>query len=347
MAKKNLKIPYTTSTNIFFSYARGIPGAKIIGVTGTKGKSTTASLIYHILKKSGKKAELLGNIGVPMLSAILGKIKKDAIFVLELSSYQLDDIKFSPDIAVLTSLFPEHMDYHHNVKNYYGAKKNIIKYQESGDVFIFNPKNKIMSGWAKQTKAKAVPLVLEKFLEGVNSPLAGEHNKENIRAAVSAVKCFNIPDNKIKRAIEKFKPLPHRLEFIGEFKGIKFYDDAVSTTPESTIMAIKSLKNIDTIFLGGQDRGYNFLQLERIIKKYKIKNAALFPETGKKILKSLKGINVLETESMREAVKFAYKNTGRGNICLLSCASPSYSLWKNFEEKGDQFKKAVQEYGAK
>ena len=348
--RDNLKIPYTTATNIFFSYMRNIPGVKIIGVTGTKGKSTTASLIYHILKKSGKRVELLGNIGTPMLSAIMKKIRKNTIFVLELSSYQLDDIKFSPDIAVVTSLFSEHMDYHHGIKNYYTAKKNIIKYQEPWDFFIFNRNDKKMADWTKQTRAKAVPFVSKKFLNGVTLSLIGEHNKDNIRAAVAAVKYFNIPEDTIKQAIEKFKPLPHRLEFIGKHKGIKFYDDAISTTPESTICAIESLSrtslessikpetHIGTIFLGGQDRGYKFSKLAKTIKKYGIKNVVLFPETGGKIFKSQKGLNILETKSMQKAVEFSYKYTQKGDICLLSCASPSYSLWKDFEEKGDQFK---------
>jgi UDP-N-acetylmuramoylalanine--D-glutamate ligase len=170
----------------------------------------------------------------------------------------------------------------------------------------------------------------------------GEHNKENIRAAVAVAKEFGISDQAIKSAIEKFKPLAHRLEFIGEFKGIKFYDDANATTPEAAILAIKTLKKVDTIFLGGQDRGYDFSQLEKTIKKYKIKNVVLFPESGKRI--KVKGLNVLRTKSMYSAVKFAYKNTEKRKICLLSCASPSYSLWKNFEEKGSQFQKAVRKY---
>lgn len=343
VAKEKLTIPYTTATNIFFSYVRQVPGSKIIGVTGTKGKSTTASLIYHILKKSGKNAMLLGNIGTPMLSAIMEKIKKDTIFILELSSYQLDDIKFSPDIAVATSLFPEHMDYHYNIKNYYAAKKNIIKYQGENDIFIFNPKNKKLVEWSKNTKAKTVPFTSESFLDGVNLPLLGEHNRENARTAITAAKCFDIPDDAIKLALESFKPLPHRLELVGEFRSIKFYDDAISTTPESTILAIDSLskelgQKIGTIFLGGQDRGYKFYKLAKKIKDCGIKNIVLFPDSGRKILKSRKGLNVLETKSMEDAVRFSYKNTQKGETCLLSCASPSYSVWKNFEEKGDQFK---------
>ena len=190
-------------------------------------------------------------------------------------------------------------------------------------------------------RAKVVPFIEESFLDGVNFSLIGEHNRKNIRAAVSVAKELSVSDEIIKMAIEKFKPLPHRLEFIGKFKNIKFYDDAISTTPESTIEAIKSLQGIDTIFLGGEDREYNFFQLEKVIKKYKIKNAVLFPVSGKRILKSEKGLNILKTSSMKQAVIFAYKHTRPGKICLLSCASPSYSLWKNFEEKGDLLKKIV------
>lgn len=160
-------------------------------------------------------------------------------------------------------------------------------------------------------------------------------------------KLFGVRDEDIISAVNNFIGLPHRLEFVGEYNGIKFYDDAISTTPESTIMAIKALKNIDTIFLGGQDRGYKFLELEKNLKKYKIKNIVLFPDSGAKIIKSKNNFNTLKTESMQEAVKFAYKYTKHGKICLLSCASPSYSLWKNFEEKGDEFKKFVKKYSEK
>ncbi|MCX6718354.1 MAG: UDP-N-acetylmuramoyl-L-alanine--D-glutamate ligase [Candidatus Staskawiczbacteria bacterium] len=338
--KNLIKIPYTTATNIFFSNVKEL-GNKIIGVTGSKGKSTTASLIYSILKEGGKNARLLGNIGSPMLGAMTTPIQKDEIFVIELSSYQLDDIKFSPDIAVVTNLFPEHMDYHKGEKNYYDAKKNIINFQNENNTFVYNKNIKKLEEWKEETKAKKIPIANKKFLDGVNLPLIGEHNKENILIAVAVAKELLVSDRVIKTAIENFKPLPHRLEFIGEFKNIKFYDDAISTTPESTIMAIKALKNVDTIFLGGEDRGYNFSQLEKTIKKYRIRNVALFPNSGTKI--KTKGLNALKTKSMEAAVKFAYKYTAPGKICLLSCASPSYSVWKNFEEKGNQFKNFVKE----
>ena len=338
--KDKIKVPYTTATNMFFSEVK-TQGNKIIGVTGSKGKSTTASLIYHMLKEAEKNVFLLGNIGTPMLLVLSQDIKSDAIFVVELSSYQLDDIKFSPNIAVLTNLFPEHMDYHQGIKNYYDAKKNIIKFQQNGDVFVYNAENKKTMGWLKDIKSKAIPFAKSIPLRDSEIPLMGEHNKDNIKVAISVVKEFGVGDETIKSAIKTFKSLPHRLEFVGEFKGIKFYDDAISTTPESTIMAIEAIKNVGTIFLGGQDRGYNFSQLEKTIKKYKIKNVVLFPNSGQRILKSRKGFNILNTKSMEEAVKFAFEFTKKGSICLLSCASPSYSLWKNFEEKGDQYKEFI------
>ncbi|OGZ79767.1 MAG: UDP-N-acetylmuramoylalanine--D-glutamate ligase, partial [Candidatus Staskawiczbacteria bacterium RIFOXYA2_FULL_32_7] len=335
--KKELtEISYTTATNIFL--ANVIENNTIIGITGSKGKSTTSTLIYEILKSAGKDVEFLGNIGKPMLEYLLeNKNVKSKIFVLELSSYQLDDIKFSPHIAVITNLFPEHLNYHGNLKNYYSAKKNIINFQTQNDYFIYNAKNKILNSWLKNYKGKAIPFTKS----NLKSNLLGEHNKSNIASAVEVAKILNISDEIITKVVLNFKGLEHRLEFIGEFKGIKFYDDAISTTPESTIMAIKSVPNIGTIFLGGQDRGYNFTQLEKIMKKYKIKNIVLFPNSGKRILKSTKGLNILNTKQISEAVKFAYKHTAKGSVCLLSCASPSYSLWKNFEEKGNQFKKFV------
>src|SRR3989339_65975 len=340
IAKSFVKVPYTTATNIFFSKNKNTT----VGITGSKGKSTTASLIYSILKEAGKNVRILGNIGNPMLSALSEPIRENEIFVLELSSYQLDDIDFSPNIAVVTNLFPEHMDYHIGLDNYYNTKKNIIRFQNKTDTFIYNQKNAKLRKWVSDAKGKTVSFSDKIDIDNLKIPLLGQHNRENIGAAIAVARIFNISDKIIKKVIEKFKPLPHRLEFVDEFKNIKFYDDAISTTTESTIEAIKSLKNIGTIFLGGEDRGYNFLQLEKTIKKYRIKNIVLFPNSGKRIFKSQKGLNILKTSSMEKAVSFAYRHTEKGKICLLSCASPSYSLWKNFEEKGDLFKEFVKKY---
>ncbi|MFA6353921.1 MAG: Mur ligase family protein [Candidatus Paceibacterota bacterium] len=325
ISRSKIEIPYTTATNIFFSENKNLT----IGITGSKGKSTTASLIYEILKKAGKKVRLLGNIGNPMLGALLESPKIDGIFVIELSSYMLEDIEYSPNVAVLLNLFPEHMNYHGGVENYYKAKNNIFKFQKPNDI-SFCP-----------------PFITKVPLKNFEIPLLGTHNLENIKAAVKVAKLFKISDKIIREAIINFKSLPHRLEYVGEFKKIKFYDDAISTTPESTIAALKALPQTATIMLGGEDRGYDFSVLEKVLRKSNVKNLVLFPDTGKRILKSKKGFKILETNSMEKAVDFAFKNTPEGTICLLSNASPSYSLWKNFEEKGDLFKKFVIKYGEK
>ena len=335
--------PYTTATNIFLANIKNV----VIGVTGSKGKSTTVSLIYSILKSSGKTVHLIGNIGRPMLDEMLKKIGNDDIFVCEFSSYQLDDIKYSPHIAVVLDLFPEHMNYHGDIKNYYNAKKNIIAHVKTDDYFIYNPKFKELKFWTENLICKAIPFEQKIPIKDKDIPLIGLHNRENIKAAVTVAHLLDIKDDTIVEAVKKFKSLPHRLQMVGKFKEIIFYDDAISTTPQSTILAIESLKNVGTIFLGGEDRGYDFNKMVEVIINYKIPNIVLFPDSGEKIFKLLNkvsGFKFFKTKSMEEAVKFAYKYTPQNKICLLSCASPSYSLWKDFEEKGDQFQFFVRKY---
>lgn len=335
--KTKITRPYTTATNLFFAERKNFT----VGVTGSKGKSTTASLIAHLLKVSGKPVRLMGNIGKPMLSALSEKSPAKEIFVLELSSYQLDDLRSSPDISVVTNLFPEHMNYHGGLELYYEAKSQIVRHMRRSGFFIANPSVPELKKWPSQ----AARLPFDKKLPVKNSeiPLLGQHNLSNVRAAVTAVRLLGVSEAKIAEGIRSFQALPHRLEYVGCFKGIDFYDDAISTTPESTIMALKALKKVDTLFLGGEDRGYQFEELEQLLRKMKVRNLVLFPETGSRMLKSRKGFKIFETRRMDDALRFAYKNTAPGKICLLSCASPSYSLWTNFEEKGDQFKTCVKE----
>ncbi|MCK4635453.1 MAG: hypothetical protein KAT32_01185 [Candidatus Moranbacteria bacterium] len=317
-----VNIPYVTATNIFFSQNKNFT----IGVTGSKGKSTTTSLIYEILKEDGKKVRSIGNIGNPMLETTFSKVNPDEIFVIELSSYMLDDVEYSPKIAVLLNLFPEHLNYHIDAEKYYKAKRNIFKFQKFTDHAI------------------EPPFANNYLVEKADFMLLGKHNKENIKAAIEVAKILKIDDSVIEKALNKFKPLPHRLELVGKFDDIYFYDDANAAIPEATIVAIETLEKVDTIFLGGEDRGYDFSELEKTLREYKVKNIVLFPDSGKCMLKLRKGFNILETKNMEEAVRFAYQNTEKEKICLLSMASPSYSLWKNFEEKGDLFQRLVKKY---
>jgi len=341
-----IKIPYTTATNIFFSEVKGM----VIGVTGSKGKSTTTSLIYSILQEAGKKVHLVGNIGNPMLSELLLANTEDDIWVCELSSYQLSDIKYSPHISVLVSLFPEHMNYHGSVEAYYKAKAQIVAYASETDYVVYNLDFSELAKIAEYSKAKKVPFISELPFPESTIPLLGKHNVSNVKGAVTVAQLLEIPNGITTRAVEKFQPLRHRLQQVGTYKNITFYDDAISTTPQSTLAALSTLPNVGTLMLGGQDRGYDFTALCEALVGYNIPNLVFFPESGKKIQQQLEKHpeyrpRVITTISMREAVDFAYQNTPQGMICLLSTASPSYTLWKNFEEKGDEFQQVVQDIG--
>jgi len=326
----------TSQTEIFLENCPG----KIVGITGTKGKSTTASLIYQILKQGGLKTHLVGNIGKPVLNLLFSATPRD-VYVYELSSHQLYNLKKSPQIAVFLNIYPEHLDYYRNLKEYIRAKANITKYQTKKDFLIYNSGDKLVREIAKNSRA-------------VKIPIKGEYYELNKTAAKTVGEIFKVPSKIILKATKEFKPLPHRLELVGTFKGITFYNDALSTIPETAILAMEALgKRVQTIFLGGFDRKIDFKKLAKFILNQKnIKNLIFFPTTGEKIwkeiLKESKGKKVhvpFFVNNMPEAVKIAYQYTQRGKICLLSCASTSFSIFRDYKEKGNLFKKYVKKYG--
>ena len=325
----------TSQTEIFFANCPG----KIIGITGTKGKSTTTALIYEILKAGGIKARLVGNIGKPVLNLLSSADPKD-VYVYELSSHQLYNLKKSPHIAVFLNIFPEHLDYYKNFQEYANAKANITLRQTTNDYLIYNSNDKLVKKFAQKSKAKKIAV-------------PGSYYDLDQNAARATGELLKIPKGKIEKAIKNFPGLPHRLELIGMFKGITFYNDALATIPEATIAAIDKLGDkVETIFLGGYDRGINFDKLAERIVKSKIKNTILFPTTGEKIWKALRLVSSAHgkklprqffTNNMKEAVRIAYKNTSKGKIALLSCASSSFSIFRDYKEKGDLFRKYVKE----
>ncbi len=365
-AKEKGKI-ISSQTKIFFDLCPGI----IIGVTGTKGKSTTSSLIFAILKAARKKVKLIGNIGKPALTFLNGN-GKDTIFIFELSSHQLVDLKKSPHTAVLLNIVPEHLDYYKNFKEYLNAKKSFILYQDKDDYLIYNASFPVTRKLSKISKAKKIPFYIdrqkcpgcfpdggklvycysqsgkEEIIKIKDIPLRGKFNLQNVMPAIIVAKIFNLDNQTIARAIKKFKPLPHRLELVGIFKGITFYNDSLATNPNATIAAIDTFKNkIGTIFLGGHERNLDFSALAKQILLYKIKNIILFPVNGKRIWQEIQkragtfSPQHFFAKNMKEAVKLAYQHTPQGKICLLSCAAPSFGLFKDYKDRGDQFKKWV------
>jgi len=338
--------PLTSSTQIFFDTIKG-SGATVIAVTGSKGKSTTSSLLYAILKAANKDVFLIGNIGEPAI-AYLADAKKGTIFVFEMSSYQLMNLTASPNIAVLTSFFPEHLDYHGSLENYIDAKSNVAQHQSTDGVVYFNETNDTCQSIADMSKGEKhafsftdAPVTIDQ------TKLKGTHNLSNIAAAfkVATEQC-GVSQGSAIDVIKQFTPLTHRLELIATKDGIEWINDSISTTPESAIAALDALGDrVKTIILGGQDRGYDFSKLGKRLKDSSVKVAILLPDSGttigNAIKKSTNNVTLLRVSTMAEAVNAAKKHAAKDSIVLLSPASPSYGHFKNFEDRGEQFRMYV------
>ena len=354
----------TSATNIFLSQARD----QTIGVTGTKGKSTTASLIAHILNSKISDVRLVGNIGLPMLD-YLDSISPETVFVAELSSHQLSDVRYSPRIAVLLAIQPEHLDYYPDIETYVRAKENITRFQSAQDALVCNLSAARVLSIATRTqaqkfvfnsdKSEAVSVFVkdgtivsneeggEKLVMNVaDVPLLG--NIENIMAAATVAKLFGISPKAIGEAIHPFKSLPHRLESVGTYKDISFYNDSLATIPEATIHALTALGDrVGTLIAGGYDRHIDFVALGAHLAIHPVEALMLFPDTGAKIWEAVLSANPKTTiqkydvSSMEQAVQLAYEYTPKGKICLLSPASASYNLFRDYSDRGDQFRECV------
>ena len=323
----------TCQTDLFLKFA---PCRKV-GITGSKGKTTTSTLIYDMLKEGGFDARLIGNIGVPVLEDI-NTVTPETIAVIEMSSHQLEFTTSSPEVAVLTNI-------------YVNAKLNIVRRQKEGDTFIYNATQgldglcdlgKIKSHKVGVKKDAPLPFAVN------NEHLLGEHNRQDILFAFEAAKHFGVDTAAAERAVEKFSGIEHRMEKVGTFCGITFYNDCIATIPHAVECAVEALKNVDTLIFGGMDRGLDYSEFENYLKKSNIKNLIGTPETGHKICDKIEGApqkNVYKAANLDEAVKKAYEVTEKGKICLLSPAASSYNCYKNFEEKGKHYKKLVREYG--
>lgn len=342
----------TTQTNIFLAKCQGT----VIGVTGTKGKSTTSSLLYEMLKKSGRKTILVGNIGKPCLD-LLSKTDNKTTVIFEMSSHQLSTLKKSPHIAVFLNIFPEHLDYYCDFADYIKAKTTITKYQKSTDILIYNGENKKVVEIAESSKAGLFDYAKMKINIGINeTKLKGVHNLSNIKAVFQVGRVLNIDDAVIREAVTGFSPLRHRLEFVGKVNGVSFYNDSLATIPEATIGALDALGDeVATLITGGFNRGLSYTELAKRILESRIKTLILFPTTGKIIWKEMlkisdqKSIGIKHhfVDTMEKAVALSCKNTKKGKICLLSCASSSFNLFKDYQDRGDQFVKEVMDKSGK
>lgn len=345
------------------------PTKNTVGVTGTKGKGTTSSLVSHILKTSGKRVFLGGNIGVAPFEFI-DKIKRSDWVVLELSSFQLEDMQSSPKYAVITNFYKEHLapadpnnpNFHRSLSSYWSAKANIFKWQISGNRLIINQrilqkvkrmelKSKIstFSSNARQANAffiQPTSLVLSDEKLEISTSLPGPHNKENIAAAALVAKYAGVKNQEIWKGVAKFKGLEHRLEFVKNHKGVEYYNDSFATTPESTITALLSFNKPIVLLAGGAEKNSNFKQLAKEIKK-RVKFLVLLegratPRLKQELLKINYDLSKIKiAKSIDQAIKVANDHSVSGDLILLSTACASFGMFKNYKERGRLFKLAV------
>ena len=337
----------------------------VIGITGTKGKSTTSSLIYNIIKDQGKKVFLVGNIGVPVLDQI--EEYEDALIVTEMSSHQLEFVKTSPHIGIILNLFQDHLDHAGSVKHYHECKMNMLLKQDSNDIGIFDADNYYLNEITKDIDFKQTILNVSNeretniylkdnniYLNGnllvnandIKRNILGDHNLKNIMYALLVTSLLNLDFEKAYQTISEFKSLEHRMELVGTYNDITFYNDSIATIPEAVINACKTLENVDTLIFGGQDRGIDYTSLIEYLNEGNIRNLICMPTTGFNIADKLtnKNINIYKIDTLEEAVAKAFEVTDKNKICLLSPAAPSYEYYKNFEEKGNAYKNLIKEY---
>lgn len=343
-----------------------------IGITGTKGKSTTSTLIYQVLLDQGKDVLLMGNIGVPVFEH-LEEIKENMYLVLEMSSHQLQFMRKSPKISILLNVYEEHLDHYSSFDEYIEAKCNIFKYQNADDFTIYNSDSELIQNKIQEIKPKsnlyAICMNTDLKEKNVNlrekivslkdqyvyidktksydstqeRKLIGDHNLNDIMFVLTVARILNLDMSQASQTINRFQGLPHRMELVGTYNDITYYDDSISTIPMACINAIEGLKNVSTLIVGGLDRGINYSELIQYLNQSSVKNIVCLPSTGHKIGKEITNpeMNVFIVDTMEEAVRIAQKHTIKNTICLLSPAAASYGYFKNFEDRGDQFKKFV------
>ncbi len=356
----------TTAINIFFEECN----TPIIGVTGTKGKGTTSSLIQEILVSASRKSVLAGNIGIPALD-VLTEANQSEYVVLELSSFQLYDLKHSPKYAVCLMVVPEHLNWHRDFDDYIRSKSNMFRFQKGDDVAIFNALNKSSAGVANtspaETKLKyAVPSNNEdtygcttyvkndrvyyngqEIMSVSDVKLLGKHNLENVCAAITAT--WNLIDGNIEaiqQAVSSFSGLPYRLELVRELNGVKYYNDSFSTTPETAIAALQSFEQPIVAILGGSDKGVVFNELAKEIVKNNVKQVLAIGETGRVIATLLQneGFSNITTEgleTMDDIVTTAERRAEPGDIVLLSTGAASFGMFRDYKDRGDQYNDSV------
>lgn len=353
-------VEITSQTDLFLSQFH----AQTIGISGTKGKSTTTSLIYHLLKSSGRDAILTGNIGIPCFD-IMEDIKPDSIVVYELSAHQLEYVHNSPHVGVLLNVFEEHLDHFGTFERYKSAKLNLLRFVGEDDTavihdMLINDALRVIASKAKQSR-----VFTQYDFDEIGSsalPLKGEHNYLNVKAALLACDAYGVDYRELIPYLYTFKPLEHRLEPVGTFGGVTFVNDSISTIPQAAISACKALQKVDFLLLGGFDRGIDYQPLVDYLKENPVPHLLFTGKAGERMMQLMDGIltgsmikvpesvegpSLFNYSNMEEAFAYLKDHAKQGDVCLLSPAASSYDQYKNFEERGRKFKALAEAFGEK
>lgn len=344
----------TSLTELFLTAYR----EQCVGITGTKGKSTTSSLLYHVLQTAGVPSVLGGNIGIPTAD-LYEQIRPETVIVLEIGVHQLEFNSVSPKTAVFLNLYEEHLDHYGTFDYYAYCKENIYRNQLAGDTLICGQPGLPTAG---DCKADILRLAMDDpsadvtLLHGdtvsylgetmrlpEDMALTGVHNRYNCAVVYALAKRLGIPDADIFRGIQSFQPLPHRLSPVGEYGGIRWYDDSISTACETCMQALNSLPDTDTVLIGGMDRGINYKPLLDYLADSPVPHIILMSDSGRRIYEEAAAYPETLLQRMRyagdlpAAVALAKEITAQGKICLMSPAAASYNVYKNFEKRGEHF----------
>lgn len=343
------KCEITCQTEIFIQSYKD----RVIGITGTKGKSTTSSLLYHELKSAGIDVLFAGNIGIPVFD-VYDQIKDETIIVIELSCHQLEYAMTSPKRAILLNIYEDHLDHYKTREKYAEAKRNIFLHQRSTDR-LWTTADTVKEGEAPSlvTYVDKDMLCIKSFKEVEGVKLRGDHNLLNAAFVYDVCKEFGLSDEQFKEALQSFRPLPHRLEPIGNFSGIDYYDDSISTTVQSTINAVESIENASVLLIGGMERNIVYDELVEYLMDSKLDTVICMYESGERIFNMFESLKkegkisksqIIKLKDIKESVEWVKKNGKRGGACILSPAAASYGYFKNFEERGDFFAKVVADF---
>ena len=338
-------VEITSQTDLFLSQFHD----QTIGITGTKGKSTTTSLIYHLLKSLGRDAILTGNIGIPCFD-VMEDIKADSMVVYELSAHQLEYVHNSPRVGVLLNVFEEHLDHFGSMLRYYSAKLNIMRYMGANDMAVIHESLLYDARRLLVNHIVFSPFDLSGLVDAAELPLKGEHNLMNVKAALLACYAYDgVDPEKLVPFLYTFKPLEHRLEPVGTFGGVTFVNDSISTIPQAAVSACQALGRVDFLLLGGFDRGIDYQPLAEYLKMHPVPHLLFTGKAGERMKVLLDGASTgsatFTYANMEEAFAYLSEHAKAGDVCLLSPAASSYDQYKNFEERGAKFKRLAADFG--